>query len=367
MMNYKEQDGYEIDFLPVGEGEKSGDAIALRFGSLLTDPPQQTVFVIDGGFKDSGQALVAHIRKYYQTNQVDVVVSTHPDSDHTAGIEVVLDQMEVKYLMMHQPWNHTEDISHLFEDSRVTDEGVKRALRESLEQARTIEDIAKRKKIKIVEPFLGVNGYSGVFRVLGPSQDFYKQLLPGYRGTPESRRVPSILSQLVSTAKQTVKKVAENWGYETLDDSGETSAENNSSAVLFFTIQGESLLLTADAGTPALSEAVQRLKQENFDFSKLKFIQIPHHGSQRNIGPTLLNTLVGPKLLQEAKFKTAFVSVAPNGEPKHPAKKVINAFLRRGAPVHATLGRAKQHSRNAPARPDWIAATALPFYNEVEE
>ena len=56
MMNTN-QIGYEIDFLAVGEGEKSGDAIALRFGSLLTDPPQQTVFVIDGGFKDSGQAL----------------------------------------------------------------------------------------------------------------------------------------------------------------------------------------------------------------------------------------------------------------------------------------------------------------------
>lgn len=361
------QIGYEIDFLPVGEGEKSGDAIALRFGNILTDPPQQTVFVIDGGFKDSGQALVAHIRKYYQTNRVDVVVSTHPDSDHASGLEVVLDEMEVEYLMMHRPWNHTEDISHLFEDSRVTDEGVKRALRESLEQARTIEGIAKRKKIKIVELLWGVNGYNGVLRVLGPSEDFYKQLLPGYRGTPEPRRAPTILSQFLSAANQTVKKVAENWGYETLDDSGETSAENNSGAILLFTIQGESLLFPADAGIPALSEAVQRLKRENFDFSNLKFIQIPHHGSQRNIGPILLNTLVGPKLAQEAKFKTAFVSVAPDGAPKHPAKKVINAFLRRGAPVHATLGQAKRHSHNAPARPDWIASTALPFYNEVEE
>lgn len=28
--------GYEIDFIPVGNGEKSGDAIVLRFGNLLT-------------------------------------------------------------------------------------------------------------------------------------------------------------------------------------------------------------------------------------------------------------------------------------------------------------------------------------------
>ena len=31
------QIGYEIDFLAVGDGEKSGDAIALRFGNLLVD------------------------------------------------------------------------------------------------------------------------------------------------------------------------------------------------------------------------------------------------------------------------------------------------------------------------------------------
>jgi hypothetical protein len=28
--------GHEIDFLPVGQGEHSGDAIAFRFGSLLS-------------------------------------------------------------------------------------------------------------------------------------------------------------------------------------------------------------------------------------------------------------------------------------------------------------------------------------------
>ena len=359
-----DQIGYEVDFLPVGEGEKSGDAIALRFGNLLTDPPQQTVFVIDGGFQDSGKALVSHIQKYYKTTHVDVVVSTHPDNDHASGLEVVLNEMKVDYLMMHQPWNHTDDVSRLFEDSRVTDESVKRALRESLEAARTLETIATRKNIKIVEPFWGVHGYNKIMRVLGPSEDFYKQLLPGYRGTPEPKQGIATLGQYV---KETIKKVAENWGLETLDDSGETSAENNSSAILLFTIDSQALLFTADAGIPALSEAVARLRQENFDFSKLTFIQVPHHGSQRNIGPALLNALIGPKLPQQTNIKTAFVSVSPDGAPKHPAKKVTNAFLRRGTPVHATAGLAKWHWwRNAPDR-GWVTSIPLPFCEEVEE
>jgi len=76
--------GYEVDFLPVGDGEKCGDAIAFRFGRLLANPPQQTVVVIDGGFKDSGAALVQHIRDYYKTENVAAVISTHPDNDHAS-------------------------------------------------------------------------------------------------------------------------------------------------------------------------------------------------------------------------------------------------------------------------------------------
>lgn len=38
--------GFEIDFLPVGEEGKSGDAIALRFGNLFGQRSEQMVVVI---------------------------------------------------------------------------------------------------------------------------------------------------------------------------------------------------------------------------------------------------------------------------------------------------------------------------------
>jgi beta-lactamase superfamily II metal-dependent hydrolase len=359
--------GYEIDFLPVGDGEKCGDAIALRFGRLLANPPQQTVVVIDGGFKDSGAALVEHIRKYYRTENVAAVIATHPDNDHTSGLETVLSELNVANLLMHLPWNHTQDTSHLFEDDRVTDEGVKRALRESLDMARSIEKLAKNKGIKMVEPFYGITGFNGAMRVLGPTVQFYESLLPGFRGAPEPKAsLATALSRIMEGAKETIKKVAETLGHETLDDAGETSAENNSSAIVLFTFDGESFLFTGDAGIPALSQAVGRLCAEGFSFSNLKFVQVPHHGSRRNIGPTLLNTLIGPKQVQRGTIKTAYASVSPDGGPKHPAKKVMNAFLRRGAPVHVTAASGKCHRKNAPDR-GWSESVPLPFYPEVEE
>src|SRR5665213_1547706 len=97
--------GIEIDFLPVGEKSSGGDAIALRYGDLHGSREAQTVVVIDGGYRDSGEALVDHITTHYNTDYVDFVISTHPDRDHISGLEVVLEQLRVGRLLMHLPWN----------------------------------------------------------------------------------------------------------------------------------------------------------------------------------------------------------------------------------------------------------------------
>jgi hypothetical protein len=47
---------YEIDFFAVGDGERSGDAIALRYTIPGRDEP--IVGVIDAGFLSNGEELV---------------------------------------------------------------------------------------------------------------------------------------------------------------------------------------------------------------------------------------------------------------------------------------------------------------------
>ncbi len=81
--------GYEIDFLAVGDNGRSGDAIALRYGNLHGDRDAQRVVVIDGGFSDDGYRLAELIRTYYKTDHVDLVVSSHPDSDHANGLKTL--------------------------------------------------------------------------------------------------------------------------------------------------------------------------------------------------------------------------------------------------------------------------------------
>ena len=111
---------YEIDYIPVGDGEKSGDAISLRFGNLSGSREEQTIVVIDGGFQESGEKLVQHLKDYYSTSTVDLVISAHPDEDHASGLLVVLEKCKVGALLMHKPWEHAEDIKNLFKDGRIT-------------------------------------------------------------------------------------------------------------------------------------------------------------------------------------------------------------------------------------------------------
>jgi hypothetical protein len=51
----------EIEFLPVGDSSRAGDAIVVRYG----DVNAYELMVIDGGTVDSGQELVRHVRQYF--------------------------------------------------------------------------------------------------------------------------------------------------------------------------------------------------------------------------------------------------------------------------------------------------------------
>lgn len=359
--------GYEVDFLDVGDGERSGDAIALRFGNLFGDRKEQTVVVIDGGFKDTGEKLVSHIRNYYNTNYVDIVISTHPDADHVNGLQVVLEKLGVGCLWMHRPWQHTRGIADLIKDGRVTDNSIKKGLKESLESACDLERCALAKNIPIIEPFAGLSDTSGCLWVVGPTKEYYESLLPGFIERETADVFTGLLSKILSEAKEFVGKIAESWGYETLDDSGETTPINNSSAIILLSVDNKQLLFTGDAGIPSLTLAADILEAVGIDRTKISLIQVPHHGSRRNIGPTILNNLIGPKLDEDKKIKTAIISAAKDGAPKHPAKKVTNAFRRRGARVWITQGKPILHHNNAPQRVNYYPTEPLPFYNEVEE
>jgi len=361
--------GFEIDFLPVGDGEKGGDAIALRYGKLDGTRSEQAVIVIDGGTKESGENLVKHIQEYYKTDQVNFVISTHPDADHSSGLTVVLENLKVDNLWMHRPWEHAQDIKDAFKNGRITGKGLKESIKKSLENAYELETIAKRKEIPIFEPFSDLSKKDDKLIILGPSEEFYEDLLPNFRKTPEPKEALAWPEKFVTVVKEVVRWIAETWGIETLTDpeEGEISAENNTSTILLLQLNGKKFLFTGDAGTEALNNAIDKAESLGIDLREVGFLQIPHHGSKHNVGPTILNRIIGEKLQEKEYLKIAYISTPKNGDPKHPSRKVVNAFIRRGAKVFTTKGiTLRQPSSDAPDR-GWSKADPLPFYDQVAE
>jgi beta-lactamase superfamily II metal-dependent hydrolase len=361
--------GYEIDFLPVGDESKGGDAIALRYGNLFGSRDEQVVMVVDGGYTDDGEALVQHIRQYYGTNRVDIVVSTHPDQDHITGLKIVLEEMEVGALLMHQPWKHSGTVSEARKSS-FRSRGLVERVEKSFQAASDLETIANRKGVKIFEPFGGfqLQTTAGDFRVLGPTKEYYEGLLTTEtQAPPDARSTFALQEVLKALAASAVTLLAEGLNLETLRDDGQTTPTNNSSVICSLTVDDKRLLLTGDAGIPALEQAMAVLEAEGLQPGSFNLVQVPHHGSRRNVGPSILNRVLGPKG-QTALRATAVASVPPkNPEHKFPAKKVTNAFRRRGYQVLVTAGVQVQFGYDAPAREGWTTATPLPFYEKVEE
>ncbi|MHB8860494.1 MAG: ComEC/Rec2 family competence protein [Minisyncoccota bacterium] len=349
--------GFEIDYLPVGTGERSGDAIAMRFWN---DAGNQNVFIIDGGTQDAGKALVEHVRTRYGTEYVDAVISTHPDGDHASGLSVVMEELNVRNLLMHLPWNHADAVKHLFEDRALTITGIRRNIRKELKYARDLHDIAVRKKIPIHEPFSGVNGWDGLMHVLGPSPDYYRALVASFDCTPELDEplLPGLLQQSI-TKSQEVEWVNEDWLNRTLEDGTDRfSPENSSSAIIFFSWGTDTFLFTGDADELALEQAVVYANSQKMDLGNLHLLHVPHHGSKRNVGPTILSKI---------RAKKAQISAGP-AAPKHPSYAVVNELIRNNATVYTTRGNAIcHHSIGAPVRTGWGPAPVETFAALVQK
>lgn len=368
--------GYEVDFLAVGEGSKSGDAIALRYGNLYGDRSEQTVVVIDGGFSDSGTQLVEHIKKYYETDHVDLVISTHPDQDHVSGLTAVLESLTVGEIWMHLPWNHEEQVpARMFQESAGGRIILTKAMPESLgnlersfQGASNLYDLANSKGIPVVEPFSGLTTDDGSLTVIGPTQEYYEDLMAEIERAAEGEEsmLRKAMGEVAIILREAVGLIAETFHIETLANSGETSPQNSSSAIILFRHNDRQILFTADAGIEALTQAADYADLNGISLLDCKAIQVPHHGSKRNVGPTILDRIIGPPLDTPTVKKNAVVSCSVAGEPKHPAKKVLNAFRRRGAPVVCTRGRTILSHHDSPDR-GWVAIEPEELYNEVEE
>ena len=412
---------YEVDFMNVGDGERSGDAIALRYRD---DDGAWKVMIVDGGDKAAGERLVRHVQTVYRTNRVDYVVNTHPDTDHASGLEVVMETLQVGELWVHRPWNYAKRIHAWCADGRFTLSGLQERLQDDLRHAYQLEKIAIRKRIPIYEPFQGMN-IGNKFWVASPAKEWYQHLLFHFDKTPETQapELPNLASMgafgngrgmvdgllpnnglmgafgngggmvdnvlrtnglmgpfsngggMVDSVLRTNGLFAlpnvphderpEWWQYETLEAGPTTSADNDSSVVLFGALD-ECILLTGDAGVEALNHAMNWLQQYNiYPWRDISLVQVPHHGSRHNVDPATLDRLLG-RIVPEGHTRGIVAVASAGAKSDHPRRVVTNAFIRRGVSVYLAKGRMLRHFANMPPRQGVPLAQPVFFSGTVE-
>lgn len=358
-------DFFEIDFLDV-ESKKSGDAIGMRYsvGGI------QTIHVTDGGFQDTGDKLVEHIKKYYGApKRINHVVVTHPDGDHAGGLRSVLEAFEIGELWMLRPWLYANELLPRF--SKFTNvDNLKQRLKDIYSNIAALEEIAIERRIPIREPFQGAQ--IGAFTVLAPTRSRYLDLVVQSERTPESNegsRAVNFGGLLRTAGAGLIALVRAMWGAETFSTE-ETSAENEMSVVQYAFIASLRILLTGDTGRAGLAEAADYAPIVGLSLPGIDRFQVPHHGSRRNVSTETLDRWLGrrlPQQLPEGSEKFTAIISSAKADEDHPRKAVVRAMIHRGGKVVTTEGRGIRTSQGAPNREGWEPAKPEPYPADQEE
>lgn len=328
---------FEFDFLPVGDGERSGDAICVRF----TGPSNGSYVhgVIDAGFEDDGDAIVSHVNSHYNTDSIDFLLITHPDADHIGGAGRVLRGLRVGNLLIHRPALHGH------------------AGNSGSEPAEELAALAEAQGTKIIEPFQGVNGFGDAFVIAGPTPGYYEQMLAEQTVTTKAEAAPSTARRALRVLAEAAQRALASFPIELpFDDAGGTNPRNNSAAITSFMIDGEHFLLPSDTGVPALTQALDYLDGLGRTAQRPRMFVLPHHGSRHNLDRDTVERILGPHTSSSRGEAVASVSV----DSANPSPRVANAAGRRGYPVYTnSKGTLLIKSPDAPDR-GWGPATALP-------
>ncbi len=333
----------EIDILPASTEKNGADSILLRIGSFSYDNPQhnkQKVILIDGGYKVTAELIEEHLKKHYSTNTIDYAFITHPDEDHISGFLELLNrgQVKVKKSYIHDPWNHKLDLFSRAEDGRRTINSISSSLDETLSILSETLDLLGSKN----EEVFGVSSDETLgLSILGPTEDDYINILQEFPGMDNERYMSSesVYTEYEYTYQPTFKHF--------LDDP-KTSAKNDSSMIILLKDSKNNpvALFTGDAGVGSIKKALRNAKKVGVEYKNVRLMQLPHHGSIKNISEEILD-LVNPEQI--------FVS-APDNNVEHPSKLVANYIIGNGIPyrhINSSNG-IVFYFDTATRRPGWV-------------
>ncbi|MBC7981347.1 MAG: MBL fold metallo-hydrolase [Armatimonadetes bacterium] len=317
-MNY---DGFEIFVLSLG----NADSIFIRKHSNGV----KTNVLIDGGNSSDGSVVLGVLASLGE-NHIDHLVCSHHHADHAGGLVEIV---KSKTVTIGHAWMHVQELVSDLEVSLSRMFQNQEAFADKIATSKAIQKelLASLSGVPISHPFAGAQ--IGPLVVLSPTAEFYQRQIE--RMQVES--LQTILNERYarradhSLAALALKVLTEEAEERDGGLGGEpTSPENEVSTILaIVSPNNEIYLLTADAGVEAFADTVKR-----YNLEALHWMQIPHHGSRRNLNQDLIDYF---------RPKTSMISA--RGSVKHPSKKLVNAVKGAGGKVYATYYPSREPSK----------------------
>ncbi|MEH7430142.1 ComEC/Rec2 family competence protein [Priestia megaterium] len=86
----------KVHYIDVGQGD-----------SIYIKAPNGEDILIDGGNKGKGNAVVSYLKKQ-KVDDIEVLISTHPDADHIGGLDEVINASKVENVYAPKVGNNTQ-------------------------------------------------------------------------------------------------------------------------------------------------------------------------------------------------------------------------------------------------------------------
>ena len=137
----------EVHYIDVGQGD-----------SILIRTPQKNV-LIDAGENNKGNIVVDYLKKQ-GIRDLDIVIGTHPHSDHIGGMDVVIDNMNVNTVIMPKLPDNMIPTTRTYED--VLKAVQRKNLKITAAKPYTAYDLGGGAKLTILGPMENLKGLNNM-------------------------------------------------------------------------------------------------------------------------------------------------------------------------------------------------------------
>lgn len=290
-----------------------GDAIIIK----AEKNQESLLIIIDGGNTCDQKKVLNEIDQYcvdLKKDAPDLIVCTHYDSDHIAGVISLIEkyQNKIKMIWIHQPRGVLEDafriapmvLENITRNKVLTDINVFRIknsystsnnraeflfIIESIRQLSNVVELIKKYKIPTAEPFAGCK-YTGweEIKVIGPTLKYYNSIFNSITNITEI--FDNEFDNRILESNKIKLKIIGN-PCDLLKTNSVISKTNKASVIIKFKCENGNYLFTGDAGI----ESFKNTMGYPDSIRNMKFLKIPHHGSNNNISKELVD-LINPEI-----------------------------------------------------------------------